>query len=97
MSSSHSKFFLLGRYRWAPFCNEPCPAVVVVFGNNPGLLLVCFALSEDPRFDPVSRHQVVRLWLMFCFFDVLWHTAEEDVAFNVLVAFFLLVGVLELG
>ena len=91
MSSSHSRFFLLGRFRRAPFCNEPCPAVVVVFGNHP-----CFALSEDRRFDPVSRHQVVRLWLMFCFFVVLWHTAEEDVAFNVVVAFFLLVWVLEL-
>ena len=85
------QIFLLGRFRRAPFCNEPCPAVVVVFGNHP-----CFALSEDRRFDPVSRHQVVRLWLMFCFFVVLWHTAEEDVAFNVVVAFFLLVWVLEL-
>ena len=72
-------------------------SVVVVFGNHPGLFLECFALSEDPRFDPVSRYQVVRLWLMFCFFVVLWHTAEEDVAFNVVVAFFLLLGVLELG
>ena len=33
-SSAFLAPFLFGRYRWAPLCNEPRPAAVVVFGNQ---------------------------------------------------------------
>ena len=63
------------------------------------------ALSEDPWLDPVCCHQVIRivccahyvinprLWLIFYCFVVLWHTAEEGVAVNVVAVLLLIVGV----
>ena len=58
-SSAFPTPFRFGRYRWAPFCNEPCPAVVVAFGNHSGQFPAFFALSEVSWFHPVSCHQVV--------------------------------------
>ena len=40
--------------------NEPCPSVIVLFGNRSGLFPVRPALPHGPWFEPVSRHHGIR-------------------------------------
>ena len=75
------------------------------------MILACFqcvpTLPGGPRRDPIRSQQVVCLagcahyvvnpWLRFVFLLVLWYAVEGRVAVGVLVAFFLLVGVLWVG
>ena len=55
-----SAHFLLGRHRWCPPRNEPCPSVIVLFGSRSGLFPVRPVLPDGPWFEPVSCHHGIR-------------------------------------
>ena len=69
--------------------NEPCPSVIVLFGNRSGLFPVRPALPHGPWFEPVSRHHGIRRancahcvinpkrCLFFNCFVVFWHSWKK--------------------